>query len=140
MSGLFLDGKAVALRVEFSHAVAFGILHVVAEHGCLAVGFQFVHGLLQNLSESGTVEYVVAQYQTGRVRADEITPYDESLGQTVGAGLFGIFEADAIVRAVAEQPTETGQVVGGGYYQYLADAGHHQRRYRVIDHRLVIDR
>ena len=140
MSGLFLDGQTIALRVEFGHAVSFRILHAVAEHGCLAVGLQFVHGLFQNLSESGAVEYVVAQHQAYGIITYELASYDESLRQSVGAGLFGIFEADAIVRAVAEQTAETGQVVGSGYYQYLADAGQHQRRNGVVDHRLVVDR
>ena len=41
---------------------------------------------------------------------------------------------------VAEQPPEAGQVVRGADQQDLPDAGEHQRRQRVVDHRLVVDR
>ena len=47
---------------------------------------------------------------------------------------------DAELRAVAEQPLELLGVVRRGDDQDVADAGQHQRRQRVVDHRLVVDR
>ena len=40
----------------------------------------------------------------------------------------------------AQQPLEPGSVVRGGDDQHVPDAGEDQRRQRVVDHRLVVDR
>ena len=75
--GLLLDAEAVALGVELSHAVAFGVVHVVAEDGRLAVALHVLHALAQQLCEAGSVEYVVAQYEACAVVADKLFADDE---------------------------------------------------------------
>ena len=44
------------------------------------------------------------------------------------------------LRAIAEQALEPSCSCGRGDDQHVADAGQHQRRQRVIHHRLVVDR
>ena len=85
------------------------------------------------------MEDVVAEDQADRIAADELPADDECLGQAVGRGLFGIGEAHAVIAAVAQEPPERGQVVGRGDDEDVADAGQHQRRNGVVDHRLVVD-
>jgi hypothetical protein len=63
----------------------------------------------------------------------------EGLGETVGRGLGGIVDADAVLRAVTEQAAELRQVLRGGDQQQVADAGEQQGRQRIVDHRLVVD-
>src|SRR6267378_5721888 len=49
-------------------------------------------------------------------------------------------QANAPFLAIAEQLLEAGGVLGGRDDQDVANAGEHQRRERVIHHRLVVDR
>ena len=86
------------------------------------------------------MEDVVAQHQTRAVVADELAADDECLRQAVGRRLLGVLEMHAVVRAVAEQATETGQIRWCGYNQYVPDSGKHKRRNGIIHHRLVVYR
>ena len=83
---------------------------------------------------------IVAQHQAHRVIADELLANDKRLRQSVGRRLLGILEAHAIVRPIAQQPLEAGQVRRCGDNQYLPNARQHQHRYGVIHHRFVIHR
>ena len=75
----------------------------------------------------------------GRVVADEIPADDESLGQSVRRGLFGIRETDAEVGPIPEEPLETGQVVRRGDDEDVPDPGHHQDGDGIVYHGLVVD-
>ena len=87
------------------------------------------------------VEDVVAEDQRDAVVADEVGADDERLGQPVGRGLHRVRRSRMPhARAVAEQPLELVLVLRGRDDEDLADAGHHQRGQRVVDHRLVVDR
>ena len=123
--------------VKFRHAIALRVVDVVAEDGSLSVLLGVMDRLFQHAGEAAAIENVVAQDQAGAVVAYELLANDESLSQSVGRGLLGVLEAHAQLRAVAQQPTEAGQVVGCRDNQYLADAGQHQRRDRIVNHRLV---
>ena len=136
---LLFDAEAVAFGVELSNTVAFGVVDKIAEDGSLAVLLGGTYTLAQQLAEACSVEDVVAQDQTGTVVADELFTDDESLSQSVGRGLLGVFEVEAIVAAVAQQTLETWQVVGGGDDENLTDACQHQYGYRVVDHGFVED-
>ena len=56
-----------------------------------------------------------------------------------GEGLDGVGEGEAPVFAGAEELLETGGVFGGGDDEDVADAGEHEGREGVVDHRLVVD-
>gem|GEM_PF-2588345 len=110
------------MLIEFNHAKAFGVFHLVGEYsGAVGLG----GGLLQGLGEGLAVEDVVAQYETDVVAADKFFADDEGLGKAVWAGLYGVLQADAKVAAVAEQAAEGGVVFGGGDDEDVADAGQH---------------
>ena len=65
---------------------------------------------------------------------------DEGLRQPVRAGLHAVADVDAPLRAVAQQRLEARRVLRRADEQDVADAGQHQRRQRVVDHRLVVHR
>ena len=137
---LLLDRKAVAVRVELRHAVALRVIDLVAEDRGLAVLRGGADRLLEERRQAGAVEDVVAQHQADAVVADELLADEERLREAVGRGLRGVLEMHAVVRPVAEQPLETGEVLRGADDQDVADPREHQHADRIIDHRLVEDR
>ena len=84
------------------------------------------------------MEDVVAQRQSHRIAADVVGADDEGLGQTLRMVLDRIADVDAERRAVAEHSSESRRIVGGSDHLDVADAGHHQRGQRVVDHRFVV--
>ncbi len=159
---LLLDAEAVAVFVKLGHAVALRVADPVAEDGGLggvilrlAEGSGFFaslrmtrnvpvtggvcHRFAKQVGEAHTVEDVVAEDQAGAVVADEVLSDEEGLRQAVRRGLLGVGEADAVVRAVAQQPFKSGQVLRGADDQDVPDARQHQRADGVVHHRLVID-
>ena len=95
---------------------------------------------LERPPEAGAVEDVVAEHKSHRLVADEVGADHEGLGKTLRPRLHGVLDAHAQVGSVAEQLTELLLVLRGRDDQDLADAGHHQRGERVVDHRLVVHR
>lgn len=83
------------------------------------------------------MEDIVSKNETGRVVADEFLADDEGLCKAVGRGLFGIFEFHTVVRAIAQQALEAGEVMGGRDDEDVAYTGQHEGRYGVVDHRFV---
>ena len=86
------------------------------------------------------VEDVVAEDQRDRSAPTKSRADDEGLGQAVGLRLHGIGEREAQLRAVAEQRAGRAADPRRRDDQDFANAGQHQRRQRIIDHRLVVDR
>ncbi len=113
---------------------------MVAEHGGQAAGLGVLHGAAQVAAQAVAVEDVVAEHQGAGLASREPLADEEGLGQAVGAGLHGVGQVHAVVRAVAQQALEVRQVGGRGDDQDVADAGHHEDGQRVVDHRLVVDR
>src|SRR5207247_4644221 len=72
--------------------------------------------------------------------ADEAPTDDESLRQALGTWLDLVLDAEAEVAAVAEETLERALVLRAGDDQDVADPGEHERRERVVDHGLVVDR
>ena len=140
MRGLLLDREAVARRVELRDAVPLGVLDAVSEDGRLGLLLGVPHRFAEHPRESRSVEDVVTQHQAHRVVADELLADQERLRQSVGRGLLGIGEPHAVIRTVAQQAAERRQVGWCRDDEYVPDAGEHQRRQRVIDHRFVVDR
>ena len=137
--GFLFDGGAVALRVEGSHAVAFGVVDAVAENGGFALLLCRGDGRLEHSAEACAVENVVAEHETHAVIADEFAADEEGLRQTVGRGLLGVSELHPEIGTVAQQTAETGQIVGRGDDENVAYAGEHQYRNGIVDHRFVED-
>src|SRR2546426_7689754 len=87
-----------------------------------------------------TVEDVVAERECDATAADEAPADDESLRQALGTWLDLVLDAEAEVAAVAEETLERALVLRAGDDQDVADPGEHERRERVVDHGLVVDR
>ena len=83
------------------------------------------------------VEDIVAEDKGHPVGADEIGADDESIGKPARLLLDRIAEGEAEIGAVPQQALEQMLVLRRGDQQNVPDPGEHQRRQRVIDHRLV---
>ena len=83
------------------------------------------------------IKNVVAQNQRHPIGADEVGADDERVGQTARLILMKVREAQAEIGAIAKEPLKQRQVLRGGDDEDLPDAREHQRRQRVVDHRLV---
>ena len=95
---------------------------------------------MQQSRETGTIKDIVAKHKTNTVIADELFADDECLGQPVGRGLLCVFKLHPQFLAVAQQSSESGQIVWSGDDQYFLDACKHKHRYGVIYHGLVENR
>ena len=135
MLRLLHDGDGLLVLVELDHAVAFRVVHVVAEHRGTMLGRS---RLAQRAAQAIAVEDVVAQHQSARLAVDELLAQQERLGQAVGARLHLVGEAHAVLAAVAQQTLEVRQIVRRADDQDVADPGHHQHAQRIVDHRLVV--
>ena len=135
----FFQGNDAAIRGEFDDAVGGGIGDVIAEDR-RAIGA--LGGVFEGGGEVVSVEEVVAQDEGGGrlvVEKADLIGDEECLGEAVGTGLFGVAEGEAELGAVAEEAFEEGKVEWSGDDQDLADAGQHEDRQRIVDHRLVVD-
>ena len=134
---LLLEAHGAAVGVELDDAVALGVADLIAEHGRAGLARR---GAAQVVGEVRAVEDVVAERERHAIRADELAADDERLRQAVGARLRGVGDLQPDLAAVAEQAPEAVLLVRRRDHQHLPDAGQHQRRQRVVDHRLVVDR
>src|SRR5262249_38708987 len=136
LGGLLFEGDGATLRVELHHALALRRLHGIGEDGgaLLATPRPIQHAL-----EALPVEEVVAKDQGHVILAHEPPPDDEGLSQSLGLGLHCITNGDADAAAIAEEPLEAADVFWRGDEQDVADAREHERRERVVHHRLVVD-
>ena len=94
----------------------------------------------QNALKALTKENVIAQDQGHVVAANELPADQKGLGQTGRGWLHGIADRNAQLIAVAQQALEAADVLGRRDQQNVANAGQHQRRQRIVDHRLVVHR
>lgn len=123
-----LDRQAVACRIELRHAVTLGIVDPVAEDRGLAILLGCADCLAKKTREARAVEDIVPQNQTHGVIADEIRADQESLGKTVRGRLLGIRDTNPVVGAVAQQTTETAQILWRRDQEDVADASQQQGR------------
>ncbi len=132
---LLLDGDRIALGIEFDHAEAFPVAHVVAEHGRADLA---VRCGPKKFAQLGAVEDVVAEHERHAVGSDELLADQERLREPLGFRLDGIAEVHAEAGTVTKQTFEAGLVFRRGDDQNVADARQHERADRVIDHRFVV--
>lgn len=135
--GLLFEAEDVALFVELDDAVALGVFDVIAKHRRALAPLGH---LLQRIREAVAVEEIVAEDERDRVFADEVGADEKRLGEALWAQLLGVGETHADVAAVAQQLAEARQIGGRGDDEDVADAGQHEHRERVVNHRLVVDR
>ena len=94
MLGLFDNGNCLVIFVEFHHAIAFWVIHVVAEyrramlHRCRSA---------QRLSQTIAVEDIISQNKSTRLTRNELFADDEGLSETVWGRLNLVTEVHAIL-------------------------------------------
>jgi hypothetical protein len=84
-----------------------------------------------------TVEYVVTENESDAIGADKIGAENKGIGQAARMILAGIRNTQAKIGAVAQQALEQRPILRGRDDEDLANAGEHQHRQRIVDHRLV---
>ena len=94
----------------------------------------------EDVLEAMAVEDVVAEDERGAGAPEELAADDERLGEPLGPRLLGIGKRHAKPAPVAEEALEVGQVVRRRDQEDVANPGQHERRERIINHRLVVDR
>ena len=137
LNRLLLKAHGSAGVVELHHPVGLRLVDLVGEdrRPVLAVG-----GVLQQPAHPGAEEDIVAQHQGGALVADEVLADQERLRQPFGLRLNRILDPEPEVRTILKQPAVVVDVLRRRDDQDVPDAGQHEHRQRVVDHRLVIDR
>ena len=136
MRRLLFQRYHLSVGTEFDDAVTLRIAHSASEHGRILLRT----GVLQQLRQIGSVENVVAQDQTRVITAKELFAEYKCLGESVRHLLDLIREPHAELGSVTQQPLEHRQILRRGNDQHLPNIGEHQRRYRIKDHGLVVNR
>ena len=94
----------------------------------------------QQFLEIVSIEDVVAQHQCTGGTVQKGFANQKCLCQTVRAGLYGVFQRQPPLTAIAQQLFKTRRVLRRADDQNLANTRQHQRAQRVINHGLVIHR
>ena len=134
---LFLEAHGLALLVKLDDAVALRVADVVGED---RRAVRLRGRALHHHGEVGAVEDVVAQDERTALAREELLANQERLREPLRLGLHGVRDGDAPLRAIAEQTLEVRIVRRRRDHEDVPDTREHQRRQRIIDHRLVIDR
>ena len=137
LSWLFLEAHGLALLVKLNDAVALGVADVVSKD---RRAVRLRSRALHHDSEVGAIEDVVAQDERTALAREELLTDQECLRESLRLRLHGVRNGDAPLRAVAEQALEVRIVRRRRDHEDVPDAREHQRRQRIVDHRLVIDR
>jgi len=135
LCGFFNNLNRTAVGVEGNNAITCWVVHMVAKHGG---SLGAACGVGKAIGEAMTIEHVVAQNKAAVGVAYEWGADGEGLCQAIGAGLLGIAEVHAPLRAIAEQALEQREVVGCGDDQHVAHVCEHECAEWVVDHRFVV--
>ena len=94
---------------------------------------------MQQSVESDSLKNIISEYQTDRIRSNEIGTDQEGLRQSIRRRLLRIGELHSVVRTIAQQTTESRQILRGRDHENLPNPRTHQYRNRIVDHRLVVN-
>ena len=72
--------------------------------------------------------------QSGRCTVQKPRSNNHGLGETIGAELYGIFEANSEFRAIAKQALEEREIQWCRDDENLANSRKHQNRQRIVNH------
>src|SRR5580704_7164081 len=137
LAGLLDNISGLVGIVEFEHGVTVGLADMMSEYG------RALHspgGFGEFGAQPVPVEQIIAENKRDAVRANELTPKNESMSKADGLILRQIIEPDAPCRPIAEKPLIERQMLGCRYQQQVADSGQHENRQRIINHRFIVDR
>lgn len=134
---LFLEAHSLAFLVELDDAVALGVADVVGKD---RRAVRLRGRALHHDSKVGPVEDIVAQDERTALAREEFLTDQERLRKAFRLGLHGVRDGDAPLRAVAEQALEVRIVRRRRDHEDVPDTREHQRRQRIVNHRLIVDR
>ena len=137
LSWLFLEAHSFTLLVELDDTVALRVADVVGKD---RRAVRLRGRALHHDSEVGAIEDIVAQDERTALTREELLANQERLRKAFRLRLHRVRDRDAPLRAVAEQPLKIRIVRRRRDHEDVPDTREHQRRQRIIDHRLVIDR
>ena len=137
LSWLFLEAHSFTLLVELDDTVALRVADVVGKD---RRAVRLRGRALHHDSEVGAIEDIVAQDERTALTREELLANQERLRKAFRLRLHRVRDRDAPLRAVAEQALEVRIVRRRRDHEDVPDTREHQRRQRIIDHRLVIDR
>ena len=133
------NAQAVSFSIKFRHSITLWVVDVIAKDGS-GIVLGILNRFVQQFFKACATEDVVSKNQTCGVVSDKLLTDDECLCQSVRTRLLRVLEVDSQFAAVAQQSAESRQVVRCRYDEYVADARLHERRDRIINHRLVENR
>ena len=134
---LLLEAHGLTLLIELDDAVALGVADVVGKD---RRAIRLRGRALHHDSEVGAVEDVIPQDERAALAREELLTDQKCLRESLRLRLHGVRDGDAPLRAIAEQTLEVRIVRRRRDHEDVPDTREHQRRQRIIDHRLVIDR
>src|SRR5262249_30197214 len=124
-------------RIKCDNAVTFWIAHLVGKNGRAVVPLD---RFMQQLLKSMTKEKIITKDQCHTIVQNKIPTDQECLCKTFRPWLHGILKVNSPLFAIAEKTLKLGAVFRSRDNEYFADSGKHERRQRIVDHRLVVDR
>src|SRR2546430_4399493 len=93
----FLETDRLALGVEFDHAIALRVAHLIAENACAALDGESVPVEIEF-----SVKNVIAQDERRARGANESSTDQKSLSDSLRLSLLGVFDPNTKLRAVAQ--------------------------------------
>src|SRR5262249_44193500 len=125
---------SAAVTVELNNPVTLRVVHPIAEHGSTALPLSRP---CEEFGQTVSMKDVVTEDEGDPIGANEFAANDKGIGEAARLVLSGVAQTKPPVRAIAQKPTEQRFVIFRGDNKYVANVGKHQRRQRIIDHRLV---
>ena len=100
MLWLFLNGNHLSVLVELSNAIAFGVVHVVAENNCAVLNLCSIGQLL---TKTLAVEDIIAKNKANLVITNKFLTENECLRKSIGRRLNLVVDVHTELRAVTEK-------------------------------------
>src|SRR5258708_27953359 len=85
-------------------------------------------------------KYIIDENKRNRAVNNEIRSDQECLRQSFWLWLYRVAKSDSPLAPVTQQPLKLSAIIRRRDNKNVANSGQHQRRQRIIDHRLVENR
>src|SRR5947207_11590802 len=131
----FLETDRLALGIEFNHAVALRVAHLISENARAALDGESIPVEIEF-----PVKNVIAQDKRRPRVANESRTDQKSLSDSFRLSLLGIFDPNTKLRAAVQIVSKHRQIFRRGNDQDLSQAAEHERGQRVANHWFVVDR
>src|SRR5688572_15211589 len=103
MNRLFLDGHGALVAIKFHDTVLLRVSYAICKNGGASLP---AGGLLHKSGQVVPIKQVVAEDQATVVPFDERSANNKCFRESVGLGLYGVFETHSPLRSVTQQLAE----------------------------------